>query len=228
MAQLSLTRISLAGGAARMPPVPLDPVTAAEGQTSKTWIEAGMPLSGCSPGNGNGGMGGASGAADGGGSAESAVDAGPDPFAAAPKCTSGTMWNNGTNGSPLMQPGEACITCHGKGDGPKLAFGGTVYPTGHEPSQCNGADGSKGAQGAEVVVVDATGKSVTAAVNSAGNFFLKGSTLAPPLKVKVVFMGKERRMITPAPSGDCNSCHTQAGNTTVTGSLKAPGRIALP
>ena len=36
----------------------------------------------------------------------------PDPFAAAPTCTSGTMWTQGDHGSDDMNPGRACITCH--------------------------------------------------------------------------------------------------------------------
>jgi hypothetical protein len=88
------------------------------------------------------------------------------------------------------------------------------------------------ARGAQVVVVDAAGKSFTAAVNAAGNFYLNARTtvVMPPLKAKVVFMGRERVMIGAVPSGDCNVCHTQAGTTTVTGmaALKAPGRILLP
>jgi mono/diheme cytochrome c family protein len=230
VAQVSLNRVSLPGGSMRMPPVG-DPLTASEIQIYRSWIETGMPLVGCAAGTvGAGGQdGGATDSRGGGTGADvgAVVDAGPDPFGASAKCSSGKMWTGGTKGSQLMQPGEACITCHSKNDGPKLAFGGTVYPTGHEPSLCNGADGSKTALGAQVVVTDGAGKSFTAAVNAAGNFLLKGAA-TPPLKAKVVFMGKERLMIGAVPSGDCNSCHTQSGSTSVAGGLKAPGRIVLP
>jgi hypothetical protein len=226
VAEVSLVRVALSGGASRMPPVPGDPLTPSELQTLTAWVQGGMPLEGCAPPGAGGGS------SDGGGSDSRAdaippMDAGPDPFAAAPKCSSGSMWTGGTKESPLMQPGEACIACHSKpgSEAPKLAFGGTVYPTGHEPSQCNGS----ATQGAQVVLVDAAGKSYTATTNTAGNFFLKANTtLTPPIKAKVVFMGKERLMIGAVPNGDCNSCHTQAGTTTVMGSLKAPGRIVLP
>jgi hypothetical protein len=130
-----------------------------------------------------------------------------------------------------MQPGEPCVACHQKGEAPRLAFGGTVYPSAHEPSQCYGANGTASAQGAEVVLVDAAGMTFTAKVNAAGNFFVRATTVVtPPIRAKVVFMGRERVMIAAVPSGDCNACHTQKGTTTVTtpGSLPAPGRIILP
>jgi hypothetical protein len=41
-------------------------------------------------------------------------------------------------------------------------------------------------------------------------------------------MGRERAMIGAVPHGDCNACHTQTGTTTVTGGVKAPGRILIP
>jgi hypothetical protein len=133
-----------------------------------------------------------------------------------------------------MQPGEACVACHQKPgtEAPRLAFGGTVYPSGHEPSQCNGADGAGTAAGAQVVITDATGAMFTAVVNAAGNFYADGrrTTVTPPLKAKVVFMGRERVMVGAVPDGDCNTCHTVAGATTLTGPgvLSAPGRIVLP
>jgi hypothetical protein len=153
-------------------------------------------------------------------------DGGPDPFLAPPSCTSGIQWTGGTRESPDMQPGEPCVACHTRGEAPRLAFGGTVYPTAHEPSQCYGA--TKG--GATVVVTDANGKSVTATVNAAGNFFARATAaLTAPLKAKVVFMGRERIMLSAVPSGDCNVCHTQQGTTTLaTPSIPAPGRIILP
>jgi len=156
-------------------------------------------------------------------------DAGPapapsaaDPFTAAPACTSGTMWTMGTHGSQQMQPGEACITCHSKGKGPQLAFGGTVFATGHEPSECNGASGP-----IEVTVTDAAGVATTVQVNQAGNFLQRGRMMLP-LKAKVVSGGRERAMAGSVMSGDCNSCHTQAGTTTAATGLKAPGRIVAP
>jgi hypothetical protein len=202
----------------RMPPAPASPLSNAETQTINGWLRAGMPLAGCTPGTGT--------HAD-GGVTTPMNPPGPDPFAGPAVCTSGQSWTGGTQGSSRMQPGEACVACHSRDDGPRYAAAGTVYPTGHEPRLCNGADGTGSARGATVVVVDAANRTFTAAVNSAGNFSL-GGAMTPPLKAKVVFMGRERLMIAAVPSGDCNGCHTQAGTTTVTGAVKAPGRILLP
>jgi cytochrome c553 len=107
--------------------------------------------------------------------------------------------------------------------GPRFAFAGTVYPSPHEPNRCWGVSG-----GAQVVVMDASGRTFTAPVNAAGNYYMGGQNLTPPLRAKVTFMGRERIMIGSVPHGDCNRCHTQTGNTTVTGGPKAPGRIILP
>jgi hypothetical protein len=156
-----------------------------------------------------------------------------DPLLASPRCTSGITWTDGNKPSERMQPGEPCIACHigpGRG-GPPLAFGGTVYPSGHEPSQCYGANGRGDVYGAKVVLVDGTGATFTADVNSAGNFYLEADdALTPPIRAKVTFAGRERAMVMTAPSADCNTCHTQEGTTTLTtaGALKAPGRITLP
>jgi hypothetical protein len=217
MAESVMMRVTTTNAMLRMPPVPAAPLTTAEIQTLQTWIGAGFPPAMCDPGSGNG---------DGG--VAGPPDAGPDPFAAPAKCTSGTNWTGGLRESPLMQPGEPCVACHAKGEAPRLSFGGTVYPSAHEPSQCNGGPGT---QGAQVVVVDAAGMTFTAQVNAAGNFYASARVLVtPPLKAKVVFQGRERVMIGAVPSGDCNTCHTQKGITTLTapGALPAPGRIILP
>ncbi len=157
-------------------------------------------------------------------------DTGPDPFALAPRCSSGTQWTGGLRESPLMQPGEPCADCHTRMDeGPRLTIAGTIYETGHEPSQCYGADGTRGSQRPQIVVEDATGRMITASVNAAGNFYVESRTsVTPPLKAKVVFGGRERAMVLPVPTGDCNTCHTQNGTTSVMGAAKAPGRIVLP
>jgi hypothetical protein len=126
-----------------------------------------------------------------------------------------------------MQPGEACVACHARGEGGRIVFGGTVYPSAHEPSQCYGANGTTSARGAHVVVTDAAGRMATAAVNAAGNFY-GNVALTPPFQAKVVFMGRERSMVLPVMTGDCNGCHTQSGTTIVPGTLPAPGRILLP
>ena len=63
-------------------------------------------------------------------------------------------------------------------------------------------------------------------VNSSGNFMydalLQGGAITFPITAKVVQGDRERVMLTPQMSGDCNSCHTQAGT------MAAPGRIVAP
>jgi hypothetical protein len=141
-----------------------------------------------------------------------------DPLDAPPTCTSGAYWTKGTRPSPDMEPGRACIACHQINNGPLFTVAGTVYPTGHEPDDCYGT----AAAGATVTVRDATGKEYSFVANSpAGNFF--GSPpIVFPITARVTVNGLTRLMVGGAPSGDCNSCHTQAGQSA------APGRVTLP
>jgi len=189
-----------------MPPVAYPQATTAEIAALQSWISAGYPTTGCStvtPPTGQ--------------------DAGmppPDPFSVAPTCTSGKTWTGGTNGSGSMQPGVACINCHkSSGEAPRFTIAGTLYPTAHEPNQCNGVNGSTA--GAKVVITDAKQNVVTLTPNSAGNFYYTG-TIATPFRAKVTDMNGERDMVASQTSGDCNSCHTQNGT------MSAPGRIILP
>jgi len=135
-----------------------------------------------------------------------------DPFAVASVCTSNTRWTGGNNFN--MRPGEPCLNCHGN-----YSIIGTVYPTGHEPNDCNGVNGTT--TGAQVVITDANGVTRTLNVNGVGNFELAGS-IATPFRAKVVYQGRERAMGASQTNGNCNSCHTQNGNG------GAPGRIVLP
>lgn len=130
-------------------------------------------------------------------------------------CSSGKTWTGGNRESPLMHPGDACIACHSSGEGPRFRIGGTVYPTAHEPNDCDGATS------AAVEVTDAGGRVTTLQVNAAGNFFTS-SAITFPIHVAVVANGTRRVMNGSPPTGDCNSCHTQDGANL------APGRIALP
>ena len=67
-------------------------------------------------------------------------DSGVDAGAPVVVCTSGTTWAGGDHGSAVMHPGEACIACHTTDHGPKFAAAGTVFPTSHEPDDCNGSN----------------------------------------------------------------------------------------
>jgi len=184
-----------------MPPTPAAAPSPGEIDAMQTWVGAGMPAGSCDAG----------------------AAPGPDPLNADPTCSSGAFWNGHSEGAG-MGPGEACIRCHQQeGEGPYLTVAGTVYPTGHEPDACDGANGATGSfAGAKVVLTDANGLALaTIGVNAAGNFLYQGSVPSPYF-AKVIWNGKERVMSKAVPSGDCNSCHT------VTGAQDAPGRITLP
>jgi hypothetical protein len=112
-----------------------------------------------------------------------------------------------------MRPGEACPSCH------SFTLAGTVFPTEHEPNDCNGVNGSTA--GLTVSVTDAKGKVQTLTVDSAGNFY-SSTAFTAPFTAKVVSKTSERDMMAMQTSGNCNSCHT------VNGANSAPGRIMAP
>ena len=171
-----------------------------------------------------------------------AVDLGSTQAQSAPVCTSGQFWSSDDDdGSSRMHPGRACIACHeqggGDGDGdhddddgdgdhhkddddaPALVIAGTVYPTSHEPDDCEGSTD------AEVDITDANGVVYKLEVNSSGNFLLKqkdAKSFAMPFSASVTRGGAVRAMMASQTSGDCNACHTQAGEN------GAPGRILDP
>lgn len=140
------------------------------------------------------------------------AEAANDPLNAPAQCTSKVTWTSGEDQN--MRPGEACPTCHSS-----FNLAGTLYPTGHEPTDCDGVDGLTSS--VTVVVTDASGTAHILYPNAVGNFFTE-MTFTPPFTAKVVANGKERSMLTPQTSGSCNTCHTQ------TGANGAPGRITLP
>ena len=167
---------------------------------------------------------GATAGSDGGTANESTTSSTDDPLNADPVCTSGTTWKNGDRGSSSMHPGRACIECHDKNaDAPEFLFAGTVYPTGHEPNDCN----AKVPSGMKVQMLDANGKVIaSASVNSVGNCYAtpRAVTAIPKgAKMQVVTAdGKVRAMDDTPKNGDCNSCHTKDGAN------DAPGRITVP
>lgn len=215
VAEVALERMQSADNP--MPPAPGTPVDAASIDVFEQWVGDGLPASSddCE-----------------------GEDEGPSPFGGPAVCTSGDFNrydddededddDASDDGSPRMAPGRACIDCHDRerdddDDVPDLIFAGTVYPTGHEPDECVGAD----AEGAEVHVQSADGEVVVVTVNAAGNFLLHRRDapdgFGPPYRVKVVTSEGERVMPVEAPKGDCNDCHTQFGDN------GAPGRIVLP
>jgi hypothetical protein len=194
MAKRSLERITDAS----MPPKPAEPLDADEVAVFKAWVDANTPKG------------------------DAACTTAPPPLAldggaSTPSvCTSKTTWKGGDEGDPNMHPGGACITCHTIKGGPAFKVAGTVFPTLHEPNDCNGDP-----QPINVVVTDARGKDTTLQTNGVGNFFTR-TKIAAPFKVKLVNGAKTRAMNGTLTAGDCNSCHTEKGAN------GAPGRIMAP
>ena len=216
-AQMSVSRMQ--NPTLPMPPAPAARATAAQIATLQNWIAAGYPTGTCGVAAGGASVDGGT-AAAGGGTAAAGGDAGSapaSPYNTPAVCTS--MVSSTGSESATMRPGEACISCHSRGEGPAFKIAGTLYPSAHEPDDCHGVNGTT--QGATVVIVDGSGATTTLTPNAVGNFSFSGA-LATPFQAKVVQGGKERIMVTPQTSGDCNSCHTE------TGANGAPGRIMLP
>lgn len=205
IAQLSLERIKSTTNP--MPPKPAEAPSADEIATWQAWADTGYAKGkACSdaPPLGDAGT-------------TTMPDAGgtlPDGGAI---CTSGKFWMQGNNGSALMNPGQVCQACHQIMGGPSMSIAGTVYPTLHEPNNCDGAS----TNGLTVVITDAQNRVTQIPVNAAGNFYTRAKIFAP-YKAKVVSGGKERAMMTAQTAGDCNRCHTQQGAN------GAPGRIMAP
>lgn len=179
-----------------MPPAPAPQAPDTDIAVLEAWLTAGTPQGSCATPN--------------------------DPFSGPDTCTSGTTWTGGNTESPLMRPGGACISCHtSMGEGPSLAIAGTVYGSGREVDDCNGLR-STSSDPIVVEVTDATGRVISMTPNAAGNFYDEEDIVAFPATAVVRYQGRERRMATPAPHGDCNACHT------LRGAMMAPGRIVVP
>jgi cytochrome c5 len=197
VADMALARME--SDANPMPPRGIEGPSDGEIEAFRSWIEAGAPHGNCG--------------------GEPDPDAGVeevDPFDSPVTCSSGTTWTGGDEGSEFMHPGNACVSCHAASDGPPFQLAGTLYPTAHEPDDCNG-----GPAGAVVVITDAANKVFTLPANAAGNFF-SFTNLTPPYTARVEYQGRVREMKTPQTSGDCNACHTEAG------AFGAPGRVLVP
>jgi hypothetical protein len=201
LAQKSLERMK--NTASPMPPAPAVAPAADEITTFQQWVTAGTPKgAACTPPPGDAGA--------------DAGSTGGNIYNTPTVCTSKTTWNQGNQGSSRMRPGGACITCHTMQGGPAYKVAGTVYPSAHEPNDCNGVNGV-----VTVVVTDKNGVVTNIPVNNVGNFNSRAN-IAAPFHVKVTNGAKERVMAGALTAGDCNSCHTLAG---VNG---APGRVMAP
>jgi len=133
-------------------------------------------------------------------------------------CTSATYWDTTSLASETMHPGKTCIGCHSANGGPAYTLAGTVYPTMHEPDDCNGVDGTLTSM--KILIIDATGTTHTIPVDEAGNF-KRVTTIPMPYRAMVVSGANVREMRSPQTDGDCNGCHSVLGT-------KSPGRVMAP
>jgi mono/diheme cytochrome c family protein len=190
-----------------MPPAANPPLSDAEIAVLRDWIAAGAERGTCAT---------ATPVPDGGVPDDAAVVM--SPYDTPTMCSSGA-WNGGEEESPRMHPGGECITCHSRSEGPDFSIGGTVYPSAHEPIDCDGIDGDQ--LEIDVVITDAEGGETRLHVNEAGNFYAS-KNIKFPIHAKVVSAGRERAMSAAQMTGNCNHCHT------ATGANGAPGRIMAP
>ena len=186
--QLSIARMK--DTAKPMPPTGM--AAASEAAVLEKWVADGMPTGNCQTAGGAG------------------------PYDTPTVCSSNVRWTRGDDGSKSMHPGGTCIACHNEErEGPRYTIAGTVFPTAHEPTDCNGL------AGAVVVITDGAGRETRLNTNAAGNFY-STVKITGPYTAKVIANGKERAMIAPQTSGDCNTCHSEAGTS------DAPGRVMAP
>lgn len=130
-------------------------------------------------------------------------------------CSSDSYWTGGNEESALMNPGQACIACHNRGEGPTFTAAGTVMGDFADVDNCNGVGG------VTVRLTDANGVVHEKTTNTAGNFSFN-QEIAMPYSAEIEDANGIRAMSATQNDGDCGSCHTAEG---VGG---APGRIVAP
>jgi hypothetical protein len=138
------------------------------------------------------------------------ADAGPPPSGAVDVFAQAPAFASQTAGSS-HNAGRDCMGCHagGGGDAPQFAFGGTLY------------DGSgKGLAGAEVRIVDSSGKATSVYTGPEGNFHGSG-TLATPAHAGARNASAKALMVSSLTSGGCNKCHC-TGTSCTTSPLHLP------
>ncbi|MBL8613000.1 MAG: hypothetical protein JNL38_37010 [Myxococcales bacterium] len=157
-----------------------------------------------SSGDADGGSSGGSSSGDGGGSSGSLIFADAFTAGTAVQTASAIGGHNGKFGAAGSNPaGQDCTTCHkAGGTAPQLTMGGTAYAD---------SAGTTPLQGAQVRVVDGTGKRLCQAyTDKDGNFYCTDPvTIAAGSKVGIRTATKVGEMQTPISTGNCAtaSCH---------------------
>jgi hypothetical protein len=132
----------------------------------------------------------------------------------------------GFSGTPDMNPGVDCQSCHsptGRAHDRFWTVSGTIFGASGDLS-----DG--GVAGAEILITDVNGKQLTLRSNAVGNFYTS-EPLGPLADVQVQYPPANRRLIMNlavfdggdlSVIGSCNHCHQNPG---INGS---PGRVFVP
>ena len=143
-------------------------------------------------------------------------------------CPSGAKYTFGENDD--MQTGNNCIQCHGQQGGPAYKIAGTVFRNLITQTGCY-ASGSAGSlvppASYTVEITDANAKVFKTTTSTlSGNFHMSSKQMAgftPPYTARILdAAGHVRKMVGEQTEGDCNICHTAAGDQ------GAPGRIVAP
>ncbi len=116
-------------------------------------------------------------------------------------------------GSPTMQPGANCLSCHSSGEHTFTAAG-TVFSRPDDPV-------TAGVAGVVVLITDANGTVTQLVTNSAGNFYTD-APLKFPITAELHRGASVMKMAQTVPIGGCSTCHTQPP------AAGAPGRNYVP
>ncbi|HEX8791070.1 MAG TPA: hypothetical protein VF765_08950 [Polyangiaceae bacterium] len=103
-------------------------------------------------------------------------------------------------GSPTMQPGQNCLSCHSSGEHTFTAAG-TVFSHPDDPV-------TAGVGGVVVLITDAHGTVTQLVTNSAGNFYTD-APLVFPITAELHRGSSVMRMAQTVPIGGCSTCHNQ-------------------
>jgi hypothetical protein len=132
---------------------------------------------------------------DGGTPIDSGSTGAVDVFSGEPPFAPGT-------GPDTHNAGRDCMQCHsGGGNAPGFMFGGTLYDGKGNP-----------VSGAEIRVVDKSGKGYSVYTGPSGTFYRGGGTLATPGHTGARDATSKAVMVSSLTGGGCSSCHCTGSN----------------
>ncbi len=113
--------------------------------------------------------------------------------------------DDGVPVGPLHRPGQPCVLCHSAGGGAgAFSVAGTIYRDQRRATKVP-------VDRAEVLLLDAEGRTHRAPTNCAGNFFVRAADWRPtyPMWVTVRYGDEAIEMESPVHhDGSCAVCHT--------------------